>query len=74
MVGQGFGNYDCDDPAMFNLVDPVERNTVVVPTGGWVAIRFLVDIPDNQRYILSIPESECLAHTHMYDMQVYAGV
>ncbi|KAI4298288.1 hypothetical protein L6164_031865 [Bauhinia variegata] len=32
-------------PANFNLVDPAERNTVGVPFGGWVAIRFLADNP-----------------------------
>jgi laccase len=32
-------------PACFNLIDPVERNTVTVPAGGWVAIRFLADNP-----------------------------
>ncbi|KAH7560940.1 hypothetical protein JRO89_XS10G0143500 [Xanthoceras sorbifolium] len=46
VVGQGFGNFDPNkDPAKFNLVDPVERNTVGVPSGGWVAIRFLADNP-----------------------------
>ncbi|CAI9098298.1 OLC1v1034919C1 [Oldenlandia corymbosa var. corymbosa] len=46
VVGQGFGNYDPKkDPKNFNLVDPVERNTVGVPPGGWVAIRFLADNP-----------------------------
>ncbi|RVW33764.1 Laccase-17 [Vitis vinifera] len=46
VVGQGFGNYDPNkDPAKFNLVDPIERNTVGVPSGGWVAIRFLADNP-----------------------------
>ncbi|CAN1275367.1 LAC17 [Linum perenne] len=46
VVGQGFGNYNASkDPAKFNLVDPVERNTVGVPAGGWVAIRFLADNP-----------------------------
>ncbi|KAK4396221.1 Laccase-17 [Sesamum angolense] len=41
-----FGNYDPNkDPANFNLVDPVERNTIGVPSGGWVAIRFLADNP-----------------------------
>ncbi|XBJ00492.1 hypothetical protein VPH35_020378 [Triticum aestivum] len=46
VVGQGFGNYDpVNDPTRFNLVDPVERNTVGVPAGGWVAIRFLADNP-----------------------------
>lgn len=46
IVGQGFGNFDPNnDPKRFNLVDPVERNTVGVPSGGWVAIRFLADNP-----------------------------
>ncbi|XP_060202216.1 laccase-4 isoform X2 [Lycium barbarum] len=46
VVGQGFGNYNSSkDPANFNLVDPAERNTVGVPSGGWVAIRFLADNP-----------------------------
>ncbi|CAN6442764.1 unnamed protein product [Victoria cruziana] len=46
VVGQGFGNYDpSKDPLNFNLVDPMERNTIGVPSGGWVAIRFLADNP-----------------------------
>ncbi|KAK7834744.1 laccase-2 [Quercus suber] len=46
IVGLGFGNYDPNnDPPKFNLVDPSERNTVGVPSGGWVAIRFLADNP-----------------------------
>lgn len=46
VVGQGFGNFSSNkDPAKFNLVDPVERNTVGVPSGGWVAIRFLANNP-----------------------------
>ncbi|XP_068641583.1 laccase-17-like [Aristolochia californica] len=46
VVGQGFGNFDPKkDPPRFNLVDPVERNTVGVPSGGWVAIRFMADNP-----------------------------
>ncbi|XP_065878544.1 laccase-2-like [Euphorbia lathyris] len=46
VVGQGFGNYDpINDPKIFNLVDPVELNTVGVPSGGWVAFRFFADNP-----------------------------
>ncbi|KAK4724999.1 hypothetical protein R3W88_027778 [Solanum pinnatisectum] len=46
VVGQGFGNFDSNkDPAKFNLIDPVERNTIGVPSFGWVAIRFLADNP-----------------------------
>ncbi|XP_039063246.1 laccase-11-like isoform X2 [Hibiscus syriacus] len=46
IVGTGIGNFDpVKDPAKYNLVDPVERNTVGVPTGGWTAIRFRADNP-----------------------------
>ncbi|MGV7343295.1 multicopper oxidase domain-containing protein, partial [Mycobacterium kansasii] len=46
VVGQGFGNFDRKkDPAKFNLVDPIERNTVGVPSGGWAVIRFRADNP-----------------------------
>lgn len=46
VVGQGFGNFDpMSDPAKYNLVDPVERNTVGVPAAGWVALRFRADNP-----------------------------
>lgn len=46
VVGEGFGNFDPNkDPAGFNLKDPVERNTVGVPAGGWVAFRFFADNP-----------------------------
>ncbi|KAB2060173.1 hypothetical protein ERO13_A11G328800v2 [Gossypium hirsutum] len=45
-VGKGLGNYNPKtDPQNFNLVDPVERNTIGVPAGGWVAIRFRADNP-----------------------------
>uniref|UniRef100_A0A8I6XMF3 Plastocyanin-like domain-containing protein n=1 Tax=Hordeum vulgare subsp. vulgare TaxID=112509 RepID=A0A8I6XMF3_HORVV len=53
VVGKGIGNYDAvNDPAKFNLVDHIERNTFGVPAGGWVAIRFLADNP-------SIRETQC---------------
>ncbi|KOM58250.1 hypothetical protein LR48_Vigan11g128400 [Vigna angularis] len=46
VVGRGVGNYNpSTDPKNFNLVDPVERNTVGVPAGGWTAIRFRADNP-----------------------------
>lgn len=45
-VGRGIGNFNPKkDPKNFNLVDPVERNTIGVPSGGWTAIRFLADNP-----------------------------
>uniref|UniRef100_A0A0D9XYA6 Laccase n=1 Tax=Leersia perrieri TaxID=77586 RepID=A0A0D9XYA6_9ORYZ len=46
VLAQDFGNYnETTDPAKFNLVDPQERNTVAVPTGGWAVIRFIADNP-----------------------------
>ncbi|KAK9126219.1 hypothetical protein Scep_015065 [Stephania cephalantha] len=46
VVGRGLGNFDpIKDPKKFNLVDPVERNTIGVPSGGWAAIRFRADNP-----------------------------
>lgn len=48
IVGQGFGNFDpTQDTANFNLIDPPNRNTVVIPVGGWAAIRFVADNPGN---------------------------
>ncbi|XP_031258578.1 laccase-4-like [Pistacia vera] len=45
-VGKGLGNFNPKtDQKKFNLVDPVERNTIGVPSGGWVAIRFRADNP-----------------------------
>ncbi|XP_022765049.1 laccase-22-like [Durio zibethinus] len=46
VIGRGVGNFDPNkDPLKFNLVDPVERNTISVPTAGWTAIRFRADNP-----------------------------
>ena len=46
IIGRGLGNYNSKkDTKKFNLVDPVERNTVGVPAGGWTAIRFRTDNP-----------------------------
>ncbi|WVZ90256.1 hypothetical protein U9M48_036571 [Paspalum notatum var. saurae] len=46
VLAQGFGNYDdATARAQFNLVNPQERNTVAVPTGGWAVIRFIANNP-----------------------------
>ncbi|MFS7954286.1 putative laccase [Helianthus anomalus] len=46
VVEKGTGNFNFStDPAKYNLVDLVERNTVGVPSGGWVAVRFRADNP-----------------------------
>lgn len=50
VVGRGMGNYNPKkDPKKFNLVDPVERNTIGVPAGGWIAFRFRADNPGNKK-------------------------
>lgn len=55
VIGSGAGNYDPEnDPKKFNLVDPVERNTVSVPTGGWLAIRFRADNPGIYTFLFKI--------------------
>lgn len=46
VIGTGIGNFDPKkDPTKYNLIDPFERNTVGVPTGGWTAIQFRADNP-----------------------------
>ncbi|KAL6616381.1 hypothetical protein ACP70R_038651 [Stipagrostis hirtigluma subsp. patula] len=46
VLAQGFGNYDGVAAAeQLNLVNPQERNTVAVPTGGWAVIRFVANNP-----------------------------
>ncbi|TVU23281.1 hypothetical protein EJB05_25636, partial [Eragrostis curvula] len=46
VIGRGTGNYNPKtSPSTFNLIDPIERNTIGVPTGGWTAIRFRADNP-----------------------------
>lgn len=66
VVGQGFGNFDPkQDPKNFNFVDPIERNTVGVPSGGCVAIRFLADNPGEARHIYTIN------HTRIFTNQKF---
>jgi laccase len=46
MLAQGFGNYDpVNDPKKFNLINPLSRNTINVPVGGWGVIRFTANNP-----------------------------
>ncbi|RVW37419.1 Laccase-21 [Vitis vinifera] len=46
VVGMGRGNFNNEtDPKWYNLVDPPERNTIVVPKNGWVALRFRANNP-----------------------------
>lgn len=46
VVGWGYGNFNPNkDPFRYNLIDPPKQSTVVVPKGGWAAIRFIADNP-----------------------------
>ncbi|GKV32427.1 hypothetical protein SLEP1_g41039 [Rubroshorea leprosula] len=46
VVGVGLGNFDNEiDPLKYNLVDPPLSNTIIVPSNGWLAIRFKADNP-----------------------------
>uniref|UniRef100_A0A7N0SXQ3 Laccase n=1 Tax=Kalanchoe fedtschenkoi TaxID=63787 RepID=A0A7N0SXQ3_KALFE len=46
IVGSGLGNFNpVRDPLTYNLVDPPQRNTVIVPINGWTAIRFRANNP-----------------------------
>jgi laccase len=46
VLAQGFGNYDpVNDPKKFNLINPLSRNTINVPVGGWGVIRFTANNP-----------------------------
>lgn len=52
LVGRGLGNFNpMTDPAKFNLADPIERNTMGVPKGGWTAIRFRADNPGKKIHL-----------------------
>ncbi|VAH98829.1 unnamed protein product [Triticum turgidum subsp. durum] len=46
VLAQGLGNYDAArDSARYNLVNPPRKNTVLVPSLGWAAVRFVADNP-----------------------------
>ncbi|KAL4339241.1 hypothetical protein GQ457_08G020160 [Hibiscus cannabinus] len=61
----GVGNFDpSKDPAKFNLVDPPERNTVGVPTGGWTVL--------DSELIIQLIELTGSSHTISAGVLVYA--
>lgn len=46
VLGYGLGKFDLfKDPKKYNLVDPIEKNTVPVHPFGWTALRFVADNP-----------------------------
>lgn len=42
IIARGFGNFDSElnPESGYNLIDPPERNTVAVSSGGWAVLRF----------------------------------
>lgn len=44
VLAQGMGSFTPGSVA-YNLVDPVARNTIAVPGGGWAVIRFVANNP-----------------------------
>lgn len=51
ILAQGFGNYNATtDRKKFNLENPVVRNTIGVPVGGWAVIRFQANNPGNYAF------------------------
>ncbi|XP_038702377.1 laccase-7-like [Tripterygium wilfordii] len=46
VLAQGFGNYDpIRDREKYNMLNPPYRNTILLPVGGWMVIRFTVNNP-----------------------------
>ncbi|KQK10592.1 laccase-7 [Brachypodium distachyon] len=45
VLAQGLGTFTPGNASAYNLVDPVSRNTLAVPTGGWAVIRFVANNP-----------------------------
>ncbi|KAG2335024.1 hypothetical protein Bca52824_006204 [Brassica carinata] len=51
VLGYGFGNYDpIRDADKLNLVNPQMHNTVGVPPGGWVVLRFKANNPGKKHF------------------------
>jgi len=67
VLAQGFGNYDEAAAAPgFNLVNPQERNTVAVPTGGWAVIRFVANNPGKELIYLFVHFSNTKSQVFVY--------
>ena len=60
VLGHGHGKFDIyKDPLKYNLVDPIEKNTVAVHRYGWTAIRFVADNPGTWAF-------HCHVESHFY--------
>ncbi|KAL0918052.1 hypothetical protein M5K25_010040 [Dendrobium thyrsiflorum] len=46
VLAQGIGNFNASAAApTYNLLNPLVRNTVAIPAGGWAVIRFIANNP-----------------------------
>ncbi|XP_031395381.1 L-ascorbate oxidase [Punica granatum] len=60
VLGYGEGKFDINsDPARYNLVDPIMKNTVPVHRYGWTALRFVADNPGAWAF-------HCHIESHLY--------
>ncbi|KAM6563764.1 hypothetical protein CsatB_023762 [Cannabis sativa] len=60
VLGYGSGKFDIDnDPKKYNLVDPIEKNTVPVHPYGWTALRFVANNPGTWAF-------HCHIESHFY--------
>ncbi|KAK4755341.1 hypothetical protein SAY87_009098 [Trapa incisa] len=60
VLGYGKGKFNINtDPARYNLVDPIMKNTVPVHPYGWTALRFVADNPGTWAF-------HCHIDSHFY--------
>lgn len=55
VLGSGVGTYNSSVQASLNLVNPIYRDTEIVPEGGWTVIRFVVSW-----LVLQVHRHKCL--------------
>jgi laccase len=53
VLAEGLGRFDpATAESVYNLVNPLVRNTVVVPGGGWTVIRFTANNPGERAKLI----------------------
>ena len=66
VLGSGFGPYNSSVEATLNLVNPMYRDTQIVPQGGWTVIRFVVSSPGHH-----VCQHSLLAYERNLDCYAY---
>ncbi|KAK7853448.1 putative laccase-9 [Quercus suber] len=60
VVRTGVGDFDnVTDPLTYNLVDPLEANTVPIPKDGWATMRFVASNPGTFVNLISYDKLGC---------------